>query len=97
MLTPHQVLDRYFPEVRAALISTAAVLDRLDRARSSAEPTSTPSGGGGHSVGGDPRLALFHESLRVLADTAPSADRALRIQRLFSDLSTEPAPSAPRK
>ena len=73
MLNRQQVLDRYFPEVRAWLIQIAAVMDRADRAEG-ATPTS----------GGDQREALYAESLKVLADTnAP--DRAERILRLFSD------------
>ncbi|QNN21295.1 hypothetical protein HED60_03090 [Planctomycetales bacterium ZRK34] len=73
MLNRQQVLDRYFPEVRAWLIQIAAVMDRADRAEGA-----TPASGG------DQREALYAESLKVLADTnAP--DRAERILRLFSD------------
>lgn len=70
MLSRQQVLDRYFPEVRAWLIQIAAVLDRADRAQSHADP--------------DVRLELFEQSLDVLADKG-APDRAERILRIFSD------------
>jgi hypothetical protein len=51
MLEPRQVLDRYYPEVRAWLIQIAAVMDRYERA------------GGGD---GDERLRQYREALKVL-------------------------------
>jgi hypothetical protein len=72
MLSPQQVLDHYFPEVRAKLIEIAAVLDRYERA-----------GGKGHSA--DARLRQCAESLSVLSGAGGKADRAERIQRIFSD------------
>lgn len=73
MLNRQQVLDRYFPEVRAQLIQIAAVMDRADRA-----PGSAPGSGS------DQREVLYAESLKVLADK-DTPDRAERILRLFSD------------
>ena len=67
-LNAPEVLDREFLEVRARLLHLAASLDRLDRA----------SG----SVGPDPRLEKIRRALAILA--APEAERAERIQLLFS-------------
>lgn len=70
MLDRQQVLDRYFPEVRAWLIQIAAVMDRHERANDAATDA-------------DPRLAMYRESLEVLAGGGD--DHAERIQRIFSD------------
>jgi hypothetical protein len=69
MLTPRQVLDSYFPEVRAKLIEIAAVMDRLDRA---GQP------------GADERLKQYAESLKVLTSST-QPNRAEKIQLIFSD------------
>lgn len=69
MLTVAQVLDRYYPEVRAWLIQIAAVMDRYERA------------GGGQS---DDRLAKYREALKVL-NSVGADDRAQRIQMIYSD------------
>ena len=69
-----KVLDREFLEIRAKLLEIAASLDRLDR--------------GEGSVDADPRREGIGQGLRILLDEA-SADRAERIQRLFS-LAYEP-------
>ena len=74
MLEPRQVLDRYYPEVRAWLIQIAAVMDRYDRA------------GGGDA---DERLRHYREALKVL-QTSTTGDRAQRIQMIFSDPYPEP-------
>lgn len=73
MLDETQVLDRYFPEVRAWLIQTAAAVDRYERA------------GGEPATSGDERLRMYREALAVLSDSAKSSDRAERIQMIFSD------------
>ncbi len=73
MLKSKQVLDDYFPEVRAWLIQIAAVLDRNDR---------TPDAS---ATAADFRLKQLQQSLEVLAAKSPKADRAERIQRIFSD------------
>jgi len=74
MLEPRQVLDRYYPEVRAWLIQIAAVMDRYDRA------------GGGDA---DERIRYYREALKVL-QTSTTDDRAERIQMIFSDPYPEP-------
>jgi hypothetical protein len=71
---PRQVLDRYYPEVRAWLIQIAAVMDRYERA------------GGGE---GDERLRQYREALKVLQSTGAD-DRAERIQMIYSDPYPEP-------
>lgn len=75
MLTGPQVLDRYFPEVRARLIEVAAVMDRLNRANEQS----------GTSTVDDERLAMLNESLKVLAEDSTAPDKAERIQMIFSD------------
>jgi hypothetical protein len=83
MLAPQQVIDRHHLEVRAKLLELAAVLDRLDRAR---ESLSDGAGEVGQvaeeSV--DPRVALWQRSLEVLQEPTATADRAERLQLLFS-------------
>jgi hypothetical protein len=74
VLKPKQVLDGYFPEVRAWLIQIAAVMDRCDRAAAAGEP-----------VDGDPRLKQYQQSLEVLMKTRHQPNRAETIQRIFSD------------
>ena len=75
MLNADETLDRYFPEVRAWLIQIAAVLDRCDRA------TTTDA----RPLDRDARLQQLRESLKVLSESAAEADRAERIQLIFSD------------
>ena len=77
MLKRNQVMDSYFPEVRAWLIQIAAVMDRLDR--------STPGSSGGGLSPDDPRLKQFQQSLDVLRNTRGKANRAEQIQMIFSD------------
>lgn len=73
MLNSKQVLDNYYPEVRAWLIQIAAVLDRNDR---------TPDAA---ATAGDLRFKQLAQSLEVLAAQSTAANRAERIQRIFSD------------
>jgi hypothetical protein len=63
-----EVLDREFLEIRARLLHVAASLDRIDRADG--------------SMAGDARMELIRKSLAILS--APAADRAEKIQLLFS-------------
>ena len=76
MLTDQQVLDRYFPEVRAKLIEIAATMDRLQRAHADSPQL---------SLSEDDRMKMFYESLQVLKDTSDAPDKAERIQMIFSD------------
>ncbi|MEX0979199.1 MAG: hypothetical protein WDZ48_10120 [Pirellulales bacterium] len=63
-----EVLNREFLEIRARLLHVAASLDRIDRAEG--------------SVAGDARMDMIRKSLTILS--APAADRAEKIQLLFS-------------
>jgi hypothetical protein len=63
-----EVLNREFLEIRARLLHIAASLDRIDRADG--------------TVAEDPRLEMIRRSLAILS--APEADRAEKIQLLFS-------------
>jgi hypothetical protein len=69
--TAPAVLDRIYLEVRCKLLDIAACLDRV--ARSEDAP----------SVATDPRLAQIAEGIEILK--SGGADRAERIQMLFSD------------
>ncbi len=65
-----ELLDMYFLDARMHLLETAAMLDRLERAR------------GFEDIKGDPRLRKLLEAAKLLADGQP--ERAERFQRLFS-------------
>jgi len=81
-----ELVDEYFIENRTRVLEVAAFLDRLDRA-----------GGGADR---DFRVRLFREALGVLAEggaTGGGAPRVERIQRLFSDPTTEPLPQLDQK
>jgi hypothetical protein len=65
-----ELLDMYFLDARMHLLETAAMLDRLERARGFAQ------------VKGDPRLGKLVAAAKLLADGRP--ERAERFQRLFS-------------
>jgi hypothetical protein len=79
-LTPGQALDLYFVEHRAKLLDLAALLDRLDRARSAAQGDE------------DYRLAALRRAIKVLIDGRP--DRARRVLELLSDPTQKPIDSA---
>ena len=68
--TAGELLNMYFLDARMHLLETAAMLDRLERAR------------GFEEIKGDPRLGKLVEAARLLADGNP--ERAERFQRLFS-------------
>ncbi len=72
--TGRELVDEYFIENRTRVLEIAAFLDRLDR-----------SGG---DAGRDFRVRVLGEALGVLA--GGPAPRVERIQRLFSDPTTEP-------
>lgn len=63
-----EVLNREFLEIRAWLLQVGAALDRMER--------------GIGSAADDPRRRSIDEALRLLL--TPGADRAERIQLLFS-------------
>lgn len=65
------VLDRVYLEVRCKLLDVAAMLDRIERVDGDAVAPD------------DPRLQQFREALAIL--NHEGADRAERIQMLFSD------------
>lgn len=65
------VLDRVYLEVRCKLLDVAAMLDRIERIDGDAVAVD------------DPRLQQFREALAIL--NHDGADRAERIQMLFSD------------
>ncbi len=67
-LTAGQALDRHFLDMRARLIDLAAALDRICRAKGSADD--------------DPRMAQIHRALEILAQQPD--DRAEQLQLLFS-------------
>lgn len=73
-LSPEEVLDHYYLEIRCKLLEIAASYDRYQRA-----------GGGDPSTGPDPRLSRCTRALALLAGPCESPDRAEQIALLFSD------------
>jgi len=74
-------LEAYFLEHRARLLDLAAFFDRLDRAR------------GGPPAEDEPRLAALRAALAELAEGSAAGgvpDRTARLQRIFSDPTSEP-------
>lgn len=65
-----EILEREFLGLRARLLEAAAILDRLDRADG--------------EVASDPRLAKIRQAIAILDGEGADADRAERIQLLFS-------------
>ena len=70
-MTARAVLDQDFLATRHRILDIAASLDRLDRADRADE------------IADDPRRRNILEALRLL--TEPVADRAERVQLVFSD------------
>ena len=66
--TASAILDREFLELRAGLLSAAAHLDRLDRAK--------------ESVADDPRMRGVRQAIEALSKPGPG--RAEQIQLMFS-------------
>jgi len=64
-----QILEQTHLQIRAKLLEVGAYLDRIDRADG--------------SVGNDPRIHQFKQTLEVLASN--EATRAEQIQLIFSD------------
>lgn len=65
-----EVFQRELLPLRARIIEVAAALDRIARAAGSVE--------------GDPRFQQVRRSLELLARPEPAADRAERVQMIFS-------------
>ena len=76
MLSSREVLDDYFPQVRAWLIQIAATMDRFDRAAAAEAGAPTDAD--------EPRLDQYRRAVQVLADSQ-TPDRAEKIQVIFSD------------
>jgi hypothetical protein len=70
-MTANAVLDRVYLEVRCRLLDVAAALDRIERAEGSDDALD------------DARWKQLQEGIAILA--SDGADRAERIQMLFSD------------
>lgn len=77
-LSAEAILNREFLELRAKVLELAASLDRLNRAEG--------------AVDDDPRLAKLRRGLEILL--SPDADRAERVQLLFSRAYNEDWPTA---
>ncbi|MHC4995635.1 MAG: hypothetical protein ACYTGQ_11340 [Planctomycetota bacterium] len=76
MLTPSQVVDEYYLEVRCKLLEIAAIMDRYDRAKER-DP--------GGAIDDDPRLAKCSDALAVLTSPQTEANRAEQVALVFSD------------
>ena len=74
MLTPDNVLSKYYLDTRCMLIEIAAMLDRYDRA--------APPG----AAGGDDRLDQIYQALTLLAERETPSNRSERLLNLFSEL-----------
>ncbi len=70
-MTAKAVLDQDFLAIRHRILDIAASLDRLDRADRVDE------------IADDPRRRSIQDAIRLL--TEPAADRAARVQLVFSD------------
>lgn len=77
-LSAEAVLNREFFELRARVLELAASLDRLDRAHG--------------DVAADPRMEKLKRGIELLL--SPDADRAERVQLLFSRPYNEDWPTA---
>jgi hypothetical protein len=76
MLSGKQVLDDYFPEVRAWLIQIAATMDRFER--------SADGDANAPTAADDERLAQYQKAIELLASAGVS-NRAEQVQLIFSD------------
>lgn len=66
-----ELLGMYYPNLRSALLETAATLDRIQRGRGYAAVAATPP------------LARLREALKILSDER--VDRAERLLHLLSE------------
>ncbi|MGB7159998.1 MAG: hypothetical protein WBD40_18170 [Tepidisphaeraceae bacterium] len=72
-----KVVEETFLEMRWRCLSLAADLDRIQRGQD-----------GGKVLASDPRLKKLRDALQALL--GPEADRAERVQMIFSDMSPPP-------
>ena len=75
MLTPRQVVDEYYLEVRCKLLEIAAILDRYDRAVERE----------GQSPAADPRWEQCRQGLELLNRPHDNPNRAEQMALIFSD------------
>jgi len=73
------VLEQQYLEMRWRTLSLAADLDRVQRAS-----------GGPALLGSDARLAKLRRAWEVLLSEGGGADRAERVQMIFSDMTPPP-------
>lgn len=76
MLTPKQVIDEYYLEVRCKLLEIAAIMDRYDRA-CQRNPAAAPED--------DARLKKCRQSLAILHQPQADPNRAEQVALVFSD------------
>jgi len=77
MLSPRQILDTYYLEVRRDLLEVAALLDRYDAAVERSEVTSDD----------EAKLELLRRALSQLADSAAlSGERTAALLELFAEV-----------
>ena len=81
MLTPEEIINSYYLEVRCKLLEIAAIYDRYDRAK---------DGQNNQGVDDDPRLAKCKKALALLCDDAVRGNRAEQIALIFSDAPYQP-------
>ncbi len=73
-LSPEEVLEHHYLEVRCKLLEIAAIQDRFQRA-----------GGGDPNASPDPGLRRCRQALALLAAPQETPDRAEHIALIFSD------------
>lgn len=78
MLTPRQVLDQAFLDVRSMLLEIAATLDRFDDAKRRHEESNIPD------EEDDGRLALIRRALDILSQEPGERYRTEQLLDLFS-------------
>ena len=78
ILTPKQVFDMYYLDVRWHLLEVGAMLDRVDRGNAAHPDTA--------ATGTDLRPELLREALAVLASDSPEPNRVERMQNIFTKM-----------
>jgi hypothetical protein len=79
MADSKDVLEQQYLEMRWRTVSLAADLDRVQRAS-----------GGGSTLRDDARLLKLRRAFEVLLAEGGGADRAERVQMIFSDMTPPP-------